>query len=277
VKRRIFSLVLVLLLLATMIGGCSTSGSSSLNDVLKILPDNVNNLFAAEWGKIRADANLQELWAAYSQKMNTSSMEQYLGVNSEDVELLAMASGTSVYYIILKGKFDLTKIRPVLETQKLKRLDDYLRTEMWSGEVSVAFIRDMMVVTVSIDGLKTMIRLHEGEEKDSFYNHKDFNSVINKLPAGIFTLIASGGGHNATSTGMSFSTLPPGSLSFSQWYLYADNAAAGLGKTDLENAVSSNFTGNIDSVNQKNNLVEVKGSMTIVDFMKSAYFTNMGI
>jgi hypothetical protein len=259
-----------------MFGGCSASGSTSLNAVLKILPDGVSNVFVADWGKISTDSNLQELWATYSEKMDAASMEEYLGVNSEQVELLAMASGGSSYYIVLKGKFDIEKIRTVMEGQNLERQDDYLRVEVWTGETSIAIIRDMLVVAMSVDSLKTMIRLHEGEEKTSLYNDKDFNSVINKLPAGIFTLLSTGGGYNATSTGISFAVASADVLSFSQYFLYADAGTAAAGKANIESGLDS-LTGTIDGVNQKNSLVEVKGSMSISDFMNSNYFTNMGM
>jgi hypothetical protein len=277
VKVRIFSLVSVLLLLSFMIGGCSASGSStSLNAVLKILPDNVTNVFVADWGMMNADNNLQKLWAAYSEKMSIASMEEYLGVNSKDTELMVMAEGGSVYYIIVKGKFDMEKIRTSLEGQQFERQDDYLRVEVWNGNASVAFIHDMMILTISIDNLKTMIRLHEGEEKTSLYNDKDFNSIISKLPAGVFTILSTGGGHNATSTGMSFGVASVDTLSYSQYYLYADATAAVAGKVDIESAEVDNLTGTIDSIIQKNSLVEVKGSMSINDFMASTYFTTMG-
>jgi hypothetical protein len=276
VKVRILSVLAALLLLFVMAGGCSASGSTSLNTVFKILPDGVSNVFVADWSKLSADSNLQELWATYSQNMNTASMEEYLGVNSEDVEMMAMASGGSAYYIVLKGKFDMEKIRTVMAGQKLERQDDYLRVEVWTGDASIAFIHDMMVVAMSVDSLKTMIRLHEGEEKTSLYNDKDFNGIINKLPAGIFTLLSIGGGHNATSTGMSFGVASADALSFSQSYLYADATAAAAGKTDIESTAADSSKGSIDSVTQKNSLVEVKGSISISDFMKSTYFTNMG-
>jgi hypothetical protein len=276
VKVRILSILAALLLLFVMAGGCSTTGSTSLNAVLKILPDGVSNVFVADWSKLNADSNLQELWATYSQNMNTASMEEYLGVASEDIEMMAMASGGSAYYIVLKGKLDMEKIRTVMESQKLVRQDDYLRVEVWTGDASIAFIHDMMVVAMSVDSLKTMIRLHEGEEKTSLYNDKDFNSIINKLPAGIFTLLSTGGGYNATSTGMSFGVASADALSFSQDYLYVDATAAAAGKTDIESATPDSSKGSIDSVVQKNSLVEVKGGISISDFMKSSYFTNMG-
>jgi len=276
VKVRIITLISVLLLLFIMISGCSPSGSTSLNTVLKILPDSVTNVFVADWETMNADNNLQELWTTYSENMNTAEMEEFLGVNSEDLELMAMAEGGSVYYIILKGKFDMEKIRAVLEDQEFERQDDYLRVEVWNGSASIAFIRDMMILTMSIDSLKTMIRLHEGEEKTSFYNDKDFYSVINKLPAGIFTLLSTGGGYNATSTGMSFGALSANTLGFSQYYLFTDATTAAAGKTNIESSAADNFAGSIESVMQKNSLVEVKGSMSINDFMDSAYFTDMG-
>jgi hypothetical protein len=276
VKVRVFSLISVLLLLFVMTGGCSPSGSTSLNDVLKILPDNVTTVFVADWGTMNADNNLQELWTSYSEKMNIASMEEYLGVNSKDTELMALAEGGSAYYIVLKGKLDMEKIRTSLEGQQFERQDDYQRVEMWNGNASIAFIHDMMILAMSVDSLKTMIRLHEGEEKTSLYNDKDFSSIINKLPAGIFTLLSTGGGHNATSTGVSFAASSADSLNFSQYYQFADATAAVAGKANIESAATDNSTGTIDSVTQKNSQVEVKGSIGISDFMNSSYFTNMG-
>jgi hypothetical protein len=277
VKVRIVSLVSALLLLCVMIGGCSSSGgSTSLNDILKILPDNVTNVFTADWKTMSADTNLQELWTTYSQKLNITSMEEYMGVNSEDIDLMTMAAGTSVYYIVLKGKFDLENIRTVLAGQQFERQDDYLRVEVWNGSASIGFIHDMMIMTLSIDSLKTMIRLHEGEEKGSIYNNKDFSSIINKLPAGIFSLLSTSGGYDSTSTGISFGALSADSLSFSQYYMYADAGAAEAGKANIQNGVTDLFSGTVESVNQKNSLVEVKGSISISDFMNSTYFNDMG-
>jgi hypothetical protein len=275
-KVRILPILAALLLLFVMAGGCSTSGSTSLNAVLKILPDSASNVFVADWGKLSTDTNLQELWTTYSGKINTASMEEYLGVNSEDVELMAMAAGGTAYYIVLKGKLDMEKIRTVMKGQKLERQDDYLRVEVWTGDASIAFIHDMMVVAMSVDSLKTMIRLHEGEEKTSLYNDKDYNSIINKLPAGIFTILSTGGGYNAISTGMSFGAASADTLRVSQYYLYADTAAAVAGKADIDSTGAANSMGTIDSVTQKNSLVEVQGNMSIEDFMNSPYFTNMG-
>jgi len=276
VKARIISLVSALLLLFVMAGGCSPSGSTSLNDVLKILPDGVGNVFVADWGAMNADSNLHELWTAYSEKMDTASMGEFLGVNPQDVELMALASGGSAYYIVLKGKFDMEKIRTVMEGQKLERQNDYLRVEVWAGSASIAFIRDMMVVAMSVDSLKTMIRLHEGEEKDSFYNDKDFNSIIGKLPGGIFTLLSTGGGYGATCTGISFRVLSAASLSYSRYYLFIDTTASATGKTDIESEITEDTPGTIESVLQKNNMVEVKGNIGIDDFMDSSYFSDMG-
>jgi hypothetical protein len=277
VKLRIISLVSALFLLFVIAGGCSPSGSTSLNDVLKILPDNVTNVFVADWGTMNANNNLQELWTTYSEKMNITSMEEYLGVTSKDTQLMVLAEGGSVYYIVLKGKFDKEKIRTSLEGQQFQRQDDYLRVEVWNGNASIGFIHDMMILTVSIDSLKTMIRLHEGEEKTSIYNDKDFTNIINKLPAGIFTLLSTGGGHNATSMGVSFASLSADTLSFSQYYQFADAESAAAGKANIDNDIATNANvGTVDSVNQKNSLVEVKGSMGISNFMNSSYFTDMG-
>lgn len=276
VKVRVFSILAALLLLSVTAVGCSTSGNTSLNSVLKILPDGVSNVFVADWSKLSADTNLQELWAAYSQNMNTASMGEYLGVDSENIEMMALASGGSAYYIVIKGKLDMEKIRTVMESQKLERQDDYLRVEVWTGDASIAFIRDMMIVAMSVDSLKTMIRLHEGEEKTSLYNDKDFNSIVNKLPAGIFTLLSTGGAHNATSSGMSFGVASADTLTFSQYYMFEDATAAAAGKKDIETTPPDESKGSIESVTQKNSLVEVKGNISIKTFMESTYFTTMG-
>jgi hypothetical protein len=277
VKVRIVSVVSVLLLLSMIIGGCSSSGGNpSINDVLKILPDNVTNVFVANWGEMNTNANLQDLWASYSEKLNIPSMEQYLGVTSTDVKYMTMAAGSSVYYIVLKGTFDMAKIRAILADQKFERQSDYLRVEVWNGNASIGFIRDMMIMTMSIDSLKTMIRLHEGEEKGSVYSNKDFSGIISKLPAGIFTLLSNTGGHDSISAGVSFKALSASSLSFSQYYMYKDSTAAAAGKTDIQNGTTELFNGTVESVNQKSNLVEVNGTITISDFMNSTYFNNMG-
>ena len=275
-KVRIVCLLSALLLLFVMIGGCSSSGSTSVNDVLKILPDSVSNVFVADWSKMTADPNLQGLWNAYKEKLNTASMEEFLGVNTPDIESMTMASGGSTYYIVMKGKFSVENIRTVLTNQNFKRQDDYLRVEVWNGNASIAFLKDMMILTMSIDSLKTMIRLNEGAEKGSFYNSQNFNGIINKLPAGIFTLLSAGGDQGSTSTGMSFGVLSADSLSFSRDYLFTDSAAAVTGKTNIESTFSDNFTGTVDTINQKNSIVEIKGSMSISDFMASTYFVNMG-
>jgi hypothetical protein len=258
-------------------GGCSSSsGNPSVNDILKILPDNVTNVFVANWAEMNSDTNLQELWTAYSQKLNIPSMEEFLGVTSADIDIMTMAAGSSVYYIVLKGKLDLEKIRAVLSTQKFERQADYLRVEVWNGNASIGFIHDMMIMTMSIDSLKTMIRLHEGEEKGSVYGNKDFNGIINKMPAGVFTLLAAKAGHNSTSAGMSFGALSASSLSFSQFYLYEDSTAAEAGKVDIQNGTTELFNGIVESVEQKSNMVVVKGTISISDFMSSTYFNTMG-
>jgi hypothetical protein len=116
-KLRIISVLAALLLLSGMAGGCSSSGgSSSLNAVLKILPDGVSNIFVADWSKLRADNNLKELWTSYTEKLSLASMEEFLGLNSDEVESMTIAADGSTEYIVLKGKFDKEKIRTTLES-----------------------------------------------------------------------------------------------------------------------------------------------------------------
>jgi hypothetical protein len=273
------SLLAALLLLFAVIGGCSPAGSTSVNTVLKIFPGAVNTIFVADWDMLRSDSDMQALWEKYSESMSTESMEDYLGIDADDVELMVMGateSGTG-YYMVLKGKFDIEKIRPILESNgNMERQEDYLRVEIWSGEGSVAFIRDMMVIAMSVDSLKTMIRLHEGQDKDSFYNDANFNVIIDKLPAGVFTFFSSDGEYESAAAGMSFRPASADSLSFAQYYVYDDTAAAETGKADIEGTVAGYFEGTIDSVNQEKSLVEVKGSITVDDFIYSEYFMNMG-
>jgi hypothetical protein len=187
-KTKIFSFVLVVAVLSSLILGCGAK-VSALVEFVKLLPNNTNALVYLNVASIVKDPDLADMYGNLQDVM--AEIEDDYGIALSSINVLAVAYYRDGGAVVITGNYDINSVRNALEYQQEQDFteDEYMGVEIWRvKDYVLAFPEGMFVMGPSVDTVKSFIELSLGEGS-SLYDDEHVKSVVDWLPDGINTLI----------------------------------------------------------------------------------------
>ena len=260
----IVAMVIMLAVLGSLIAGCGQSKSGHLVGVMKVFPHDVADFTYVDIEALAEDPDLEDMYDSLRDSLG--EFEENAGIDFSDIYSIAYGYNKAGMLMIFKGEFDLNYVRLALKDQDFEE-DEYEGVEIWSEDDStVAFIKDMLVFG-DTDTVKASIRVSQGKET-SMYGNDDVKTVVDKLPAGIMTLIQRVEAMpdiDALVGGVSIrkSAGGEGTLEIKGWYKFKDETSAEAALDDLEDELTDYF----DTINMDCQLngefIEITGETDI--------------
>lgn len=194
-NNKIVAIVGALVFVVVVVGsGCVGSGSTA-TDMIKMVPegDGATYFFYADVQTIRDNEDLHDIYKEFGKSL--SGIEEEL-VDIDYVNYIAGAGSDQEEesnLAIFEGSFDLKDVRGKLEYDLDFDKDEYEGVELWLGEydkavAAVAIGKDKLIIGDEKQ-VKNCIKVTKGD-RTSIYDNESVRDVLNKLPGGMMTTLA---------------------------------------------------------------------------------------
>jgi len=245
-----------------------------MDSALKLLPDDVSEIWCIDIEKLQSDRNMNELLDDFLDKVDSEEMEDAIGVYPLDLSIMIIASSDNGLWLVFKGDFDPDDVRFALEDMDFEE-DQYRDIEVWDGDFALAFIDDMVVISEDMDSIRKAIRLNEGSGS-SVYDDEYYGEIIDRLPSGVITILSNAGAFNSRADGIVINSLTSGALEFTGWYIFSSERRAEANLFDIEDEMEYMLEAIFVDANQHGELVEITGELDIDDFIESNFWSGFG-
>ena len=258
----IVGVVVIAVVIASL--GCIGDGGSA-KDIAKITPEGAGSLTYVDIQTMRDDRDLRDIYKDMK-KSGTSEIDELgIDIDIDDINYIAEAGGIT----IIGGKFDLKDVRDELDDRDFDK-DDYKGVEFWTGEYNKAVaIKGDKVIMGNDKQVKSCIKVMKGDRTSMYDDDEDVRDVINKLPGGIMTMVATGGyGYRyegALSGGFVLMKEDEDTLKMKGVVKFDDEDDAEDARTDLRREMKSGDVFDVDA-KQKGQFLEFSAKMDIEDW-----------
>ena len=286
-KLRIFTFVIILMLIGLPIGGCGNSANQDITEiqpvnqdiieVMKILPSYTRVFWSIDLKQMRENANLNGLYQFLISKefFDEEGLRSSTGIRLSDVNTLILTekAGTRNHWALFKGDLNFEEIRQVFSRMFLQL--DYGGVEIWrSSSTSFGFFEDMGIMCDTYEEIDVAVDCSKGEGR-LMYDDEYFRTIIDKLPPGIgYSLIKNeymGGQVGGITIYES-----DNKILIRGWYKFPSGNDASSYISDIEQNLEAAFSGTDIECYQHDDFVEINGEMSIEDLITSDYWKYYG-
>lgn len=279
-KKRIISVLIVLVVLASLNVGCGQGKSNSLIEMLKILPQDSAEITFFDIATLESDADLEH-W--YSDLKGDWFFRADLipELNSSNIHTtgIAMRLGDfSNLMMIFKGELDEQGIRDMLVDEGFEA-GEYEGIQIWTGELYsgaeprswAGALLEKTFLFGGTDNVEASIRVSQNMEP-SLYKDNDVKSVVDRLPEGILceiynvTAILQEAGLTSAGLAGGFSLIKAASgksLEIVGWSKFQNRTDAAAALTDLEEKMKELWDTTQVEGQLKGQYVEITGEMEL--------------
>ncbi len=267
-KAKILTILVVMAVLVSCITGCGSKKGGYLIEIMKTLPHDTPTVIYMDVELMTEDPDLEDM---YNDVLE--SWDDFLAyeaniasaIDFSHVRAFTKTDSRKVYLIAIKGEFDLQDIRDALLEQDFMQ-GEYEGVEVWTDDSHAFAFLKKMIVSGHTDSVETSIRVSQNDEP-SMYGNEDVKSIVDKMPAGFYTLILTG-----DTWGKSNSLLLAGGISMRKgdgtieikgWFKFESETDAEAVLSDLEDTMKE-FCGATQIEGQlRGQFIELTGEMEI--------------
>ena len=276
-KVRIFTLLIVLAVMASSITACKQKDSYFI-EILKTLPNDIISVDYLGVELIREDADFKDDYIFLTDNIFTAWVPM-LGLDFSDIQVIVYADDADEYksgLMVSRGEFDLQNIRNALMVFPEHEFvqDQYEGIEIWIGDpdsnepLGIALLENLLFIG-DVDYMQDAVRVSQKKEP-SLYDNEDIKSVADRLSSGIQAEIYIGeiaSGIPILAGGRAFFNSNQGDeiLNIEGYYKLGSATDAETTLQDLLDSYQWRYVNNIDS-RLIDDFIEVTGEMDISDY-----------
>ena len=180
-KTKIAVTSIALAVLVSSITGC-TPKNSYLIKILKLAPEDTVMVTCMDVQAMTQDPDFKNVYGI----IDFHQLYEMLGIDLSNVS--AVATLGTFFPLVVIGDFNREDIRNILIEQDGVE-GEYMGVEIWTGDgdLCIAFMDDVIIVG-DVESVEACIRSHKNEDP-SLYDNKNMKSVVDKLPASVFSTV----------------------------------------------------------------------------------------
>ncbi len=264
-KTRIIGIIIILGVLISLITGCFREAHSSVKEMMEVLPDDIFAFMSIDLEALRADDDLEDIYD--SMWGSEDELSEELGIYPSEINTIAVAYSYDYdMWGFIKGDYYIDEILDTFEDKGYGH-DEYRGVEIWSADYEVfAFLGNMLVTAGSEDSLRASIRISTGEGT-SMYSNEDYRDVLNRLPAGIITMLMQEEYEEYLAAGFTMrkSTGTNDTMEINGCFKFSSEQEAKNNIQQMEDDLESGDAYNIN-LNQKGEFIEITWEIDMADF-----------
>jgi hypothetical protein len=259
-------LLVTILFSALCLTGCGGGSFTSVNDLVRMAPQDTQAILFIDFKKLGSDSDFSELYedmkASFESDITTAG-SGYDFMNFEDIHYLGLVQVNNQEVVWINGALNLNAIRAELENEYDK--DDYQGVEIWYGFGHAVAIHNGALIIGDENGVEESIEAIIEPERSAYEANEDVRGVVDKLSSGLFSVILAESFYQGSSAvAMTFLKINSDVMKFTGCFVFDNEGNAEDAVSDIESDMELGGFAEVAS-RRSGNFVEFSAEVDIED------------